>query len=171
MISVPGLGGLMARTGKSRVSKAVKQKVAKVKRKAVAVGTKVVAAAAKKAGKASGKIKALAASASIKKTKIAAAKEVPLEKKSVSQRLIETIEKRKLAKKDNAFGKIPGRRGRRPKNVEYTPNNNEEDSYVLESEHERLEYDTGIQLKEAGDDRAVKMERFEDFDEELNFDW
>lgn len=96
------------------------------------------------------------------------------EKKNVSQKLIETIERRKQerAEKQGAFlAKKPGRRGRRPKNVEYTPNNNEEDQYVFEPGYERLEYDTGIRLKDHSEDSTGGLERVEDFDEELNFDW
>ena len=97
-----------------------------------------------------------------------------VEKKNVSQKLLETIERRKRerAQKHGAFlVKKPGRRGRRPKNVEYTPNNNEEDQYVFEAEYERLEYDTGIRLKDHSEEAGGGLERVEDFDEELNFDW
>ena len=93
-------------------------------------------------------------------------------KKQVSQKLLETIEKRKQMKAQNGFGKPPGRRGRRPKDMsEYTPENREEEAYVLESDYEGIEYDTGIRLKGGGEDRGFGVERFEEFDEELNFDW
>lgn len=91
--------------------------------------------------------------------------------KKVSQRLIETIEKRRQAKA-GGIPRVPGRRGRRPKALaEYVPNNNEEDSYNNESDYEGLEYDTGIRLKEGKDEAGFSMDRFDDFDEELNFDW
>lgn len=97
--------------------------------------------------------------------------------KKVSQKLLETIERRKkvqgaAGKANSNFGRPAGRRGRRPKAaVEYTPGNQEEEAYVLESDYEGLEYDTGIRVKEGGDDRGFAVERFDDFDEELNFDW
>lgn len=91
--------------------------------------------------------------------------------KKVSQRLIETIEKRKQAKAGTP-GRVPGRRGRRPKALaEYIPNNNEEDTYNVDNDYEGLEYDTGIRVKGGKDDAGFSMDRFEDFDEELNFDW
>jgi len=93
-------------------------------------------------------------------------------KKEVSQKLIETIEKRKKSK--GMFGKPPGRRGRRPKNAsEYTPMNQEEDGYVLESDYEGIEYDTGIRVKDGGGATTdgFAVDRFDDFEvEELNFD-
>jgi hypothetical protein len=99
-----------------------------------------------------------------------AAEKVAAGAKKVSQKLLETIEKRKKAK-GGMFGKPAGRRGRRPKNAaEYTPVNQEEDGYVLESDYEGIEYDTGIRLKEGGDTDAFNLDRFEEFDEELNFD-
>ncbi len=67
-------------------------------------------------------------------------------------------------------GRPPGRRGRRPKNMDYQPSNNEEESYVLENDYETLEYDTGIRVK-SGKDDVMSLDRVEDFDEELNFDW
>jgi hypothetical protein len=113
--------------------------------------------------------------------KVAAHAEKAAEPKKVSQKLIETIEKRKQqaagAKpggKAMFAGKPPGRRGRRPKNaVEYTPEHQEEgsDVFVAESDYEGLEYDTGIRVNKAKDDGAFSLDRFEDFDEELNFDW
>jgi hypothetical protein len=108
------------------------------------------------------------------KAKVAAAPAAPEKTdtgaKKVSQKLLETIEKRKKAK-GGMFGKPAGRRGRRPKNAaEYTPVNQEEDGYVLESDYEGIEYDTGIRLKEGGEDGAFNLDRFEEFDEELNFD-
>lgn len=69
------------------------------------------------------------------------------------------------------FGK-PARRGRRPKaSAEYTPENSNEEGYVLEEQYERIEYDTGISYKsQGGDDGSFSLDRFDDFDEELNFD-
>jgi hypothetical protein len=98
--------------------------------------------------------------------------------KKVSQKLLETIERRKKAQGANGrpgsmFGKAPGRRGRRPKAaMEYVPGNQEEEAgYVLENDYEGLEYDTGIRVKEGGDDKGFNLDRFDDYDEELNFDW
>jgi hypothetical protein len=101
------------------------------------------------------------------------------EKKELSQKLVDTIEKRKQAKESDGklqgskfFVKPPGRRGRRPKNlVDYQPENREEDSYIVESERENIEYDTGIRVSERKDESGFGLDRFEDFDEELNFDW
>lgn len=100
-------------------------------------------------------------------------------KSQVAQRLAASLEKRKLEKqgavdkngKPSFFGRPPGRRGRRPKAAaEYTPSQQEEDSYAMEPEFEALEYDTGIRVKEGGDDGLFSFDRSEDFDEELNFD-
>jgi hypothetical protein len=95
--------------------------------------------------------------------------------KKVSQKLIETIEKRKQeqakAGNPNRFGKPAGRRGRRPKNVHYTPQHTDDDNYTNEAEFEGLEYDTGIRVKSKGEDGGFGVDRFEEFDEELNFDW
>jgi hypothetical protein len=116
----------------------------------------------------------LAAAAAAKAAPQAAAAQPAQGEKKVSQKLIETIEKRKKAQaaKSSMFAKPMGRRGRRPKAaVEYTPEHQEEEAYVLESDYEGLEYDTGIRVKENGDDRSFGMDRFEEFDEELNFDW
>lgn len=118
------------------------------------------------AGKKSEKVKATTATAAAAKA-VAAPTEGA---KKVSQKLLETIEKRKKAK--GMFGKPPGRRGRRPKNAaEYTPSNQEEDGYVLEQDMEGIEYDTGIRMKEGGDESGFALDRFDDFEvEELNFD-
>ncbi len=102
----------------------------------------------------------------------------PLDKqqpsKKVSQKLIETIEKRKKAQanqKTSSFGRPMARRGRRPRAaVEYTPVNNEDDTYSVENEYERLEYDTGIRLKEGVEDRGFGVERFDESNDELDFD-
>ncbi len=97
--------------------------------------------------------------------------------KKISQKFLEAMEKRKSqggwgARKGSMFGKPPARRGRRPKaSAEYTPENSNEEGYVLEEQFERIEYDTGISYKsQGGDDSSFSMDRFDDFDEELNFD-
>ena len=98
----------------------------------------------------------------------------PSQGKKVSQKLLEIIKKRQQTapKVNRVFGKPPGRRGRRPKQpIEYVPEHQEEENVTRENEYERLEYDTGIQVKSGGEDAGVNFERPEDFDEELNFDW
>lgn len=100
----------------------------------------------------------------------------PKTESKVSQKLLETIERRRKqsAASKGLFSKPPGRRGRRPKAAaEYVPGNSEEEaSYVLESDNENIEYDTGIRVKQGGEERSFGgFERLEDFDEELNFDW
>ncbi len=102
------------------------------------------------------------------------------EGKKLSAKLLEAIEKRQSAKaadskgKPNPFGRPMGRRGRRPKRLaEYTPTNGEESSNEQvenENQMEGLEYDTGIRVKEHQSDEMFSMDRFEDYDEELNFD-
>jgi len=97
--------------------------------------------------------------------------------KKVSQKLLETIERRKkgqeAGKGSQFYSKPPGRRGRRPKAAsEYIPGNqNEEEAYTLENDYTGIEYDTGIRVREGGEDRGFNVERFDDYDEELNFDW
>ncbi len=101
------------------------------------------------------------------------------EGKKLSSKLLEAIEKRQNAKatgpgKPSPFGRPMGRRGRRPKRLaEYTPTNGEEnssDQMENENQMEGLEYDTGIRLKEVKNEDMFSMDRFEDYDEELNFD-
>lgn len=101
------------------------------------------------------------------------------EGKKLSSKLLEAIEKRQNAKaegqgKPSPFGRPMGRRGRRPKRLaEYTPSNGEEnssDQMENENQMEGLEYDTGIRLKEVKNEDMFSMDRFEDYDEELNFD-
>ena len=119
------------------------------------------------------------------KAEKAAGKPAAAEAKKVSANLIATIEKRKQEKEAAAkksggsmFGRPMGRRGRRPKRpVEYTPTHSDEgggDGYDSDSPsgYEGFENDTGIRLKEekGGVEDAYGVERFEDFDEELNFD-
>lgn len=93
-------------------------------------------------------------------------------KKDISQKLLESIEKRKANSFGApAFGQPVRRRGRRPKNVEYTPSNQEDENFSYDSDAENLSYDTGIQVKGGGEDGGFSPDRLEDFDEELNFDW
>ncbi|NBX93869.1 MAG: hypothetical protein EB120_04415 [Proteobacteria bacterium] len=103
-------------------------------------------------------------------------------KKKLSEKFLATIEKRKAEQdKKPAFSKPRGRRGRRPKNLtDYQPysEEQEDDQYSYQSENENLEYDTGIRVQNAPqtgiafrDDGLVTLDRVEDFDEELNFDW
>lgn len=105
-----------------------------------------------------------------------AAQSVDPASKKISQKFLEAMEKRRGgwgARKGAAFGgRPPARRGRRPKaSSEYTPENNSEEAYVLESEFERIEHDTGISYKpRGGEDTGFSLDRIDDFDEELNFD-
>ena len=124
-----------------------------------------------KALKSNEKPSRLAKSAGI--TEEAEAAGIASAEKKVSQKLLETIERRKknkTATKGSAmFARPPGRRGRRPKGaVEYTPENQEEEALVMESDYEGIEYDTGIRLKQAKDESGFNVEY--EFDEELNFD-
>lgn len=166
----------MAKAVKSKVSKPVSKDVTK---KAVAVLAKAVTPDVKK------KV-AKASPAKVVTPKVAAraiSSELPTieTKKKVSDKLIETIEKRKAqqeaakqAGRPTPFGgKVPGRRGRRPKNIEYTPENREDDEVAAsDNEFERIEYDTGIRVGQRSfEDKGFGFERSEDFDEELNFDW
>ena len=95
--------------------------------------------------------------------------------KKVNPKLLETIERRKKAAQASgakpSFGRPAGRRGRRPKNlVDYTPEHTEEDGIAMEPDNmEGLEYDTGIRVSQANEDRGYNVDV--DFDEELNFDW
>lgn len=104
---------------------------------------------------------------------VAASQDVPAKK--VSQKLIETIEKRRQAqgKAPGAplFARPAGRRGRRPKGaVEYTPEHQEEDVLMADSDAEGLEYDTGIRVSQPREE-GFSLDRFDDHEEELNFDW
>ena len=135
----------MAKLGKSKVTKGKKPSSTKVIAAKLAPAKKVVKAAAA----------TKTVVVPVKKPVVKAAPHATkaAEPKKVSQKLIETIEKRKQqagAKpggKAMFAGKPPGRRGRRPKNaVEYTPEHQEEgsDVFVADSDYEGLEYDTGI---------------------------
>lgn len=151
----------MARAVKSGVLKKAKVQAKKQTKKVSPVAKQV---AAKKAGKAT----VSAATKPVAQPTLGA-------KKSISEKLLEAVEKRKAeqAAKSPFGGRPMGRRGRRPKNMtDYTPMSEEqEDSYVLEQENENLEYDTGIRVAGGKEDGAFSLDRIEDFDEELNFDW
>lgn len=146
------------------------------------VATKLVVKKAAKA-QAHPKTKMKLAKVASTKSKVAAVQPVekqletkPTDKPKVSTKLLEVIQERKKKQGDSAksnFGKPMGRRGRRPKNLsEYTPENQEDDMYNFEQEQVSLEYDAGIRInKPQGDDGVYNLDRFEDYDEELNFDW
>ena len=152
----------------------------KTKKKVVKSNKKVVSTAAKaKATKKVAKAKSAIPAQGASKAADLAAVPAKTEKRELSQKLVDTIEKRKQAKETSGqpqgskfFVKPPGRRGRRPKNlVDYQPENREEDAYIVESERENIEYDTGIRVTERKEESGFGLDRFEDFDEELNFDW
>lgn len=152
------------------MARAVKSKVRR--------GVKLTKASTKKAtGKLHEGKKAVKALAPKSKT-VSASDE---SKKKLSEKLIATIEKRKAEQAKNpAFSKPRGRRGRRPKNlVDYQPYSEEQqdDQYSYPNENENLEYDTGIRVggstsgASLRDDGGIVLDRVDDFDEELNFDW
>lgn len=95
----------------------------------------------------------------------------------ISRRLLEAIERRKKERGDDGesriaklFKKPVGRRGRRPKNVEYGASNGSDDEFTAtDSEAERLEYDTGIKVGFSVDGDSTTFERSDDYDEELDF--
>lgn len=158
----------MAKVSKSKVARPTSGSSSKLKKQSV---VKAVA-------KAEPKLKVVPPAKVAKKQAVAEPSENARQR--VAQKLAETLEKRKQEKAagggpgkgtNKFFGRPPGRRGRRPKSAsEYQPMQQEEDSYVLESEFERLEYDTGIRLKDSAEDGGFSLDRVEDFDEELNFD-
>lgn len=158
----------MARAAKLTAAKSGTKSKASTKSPIKAVATKLKVTAAEKVVAKPSKLAAPVQSV----TKKPAVDANVAGRKSVSQKLLETIARRKQAKagQKGFFTKPPGRRGRRPKNVEYTPGSNEEETLVYETD-ERLEYDTGIRVAEKSEDSSLSMERFEEFDEELNFDW
>ncbi|NBW98648.1 hypothetical protein EBR03_03665 [bacterium] len=160
----------MARAVKSKVGRGVKKaKVTKKPRTKLAPKTKPAVRTAK--------------TKTIKPVQVMATPVVSAEesKKKISEKLLATIEKRKAEQAKNpAFSKPRGRRGRRPKNmVDYQPYSEEQqdDPYAYPSENENLEYDTGIRVSSPSssgvfrEDGGVSLDRVEDFDEELNFDW
>ena len=164
------------------MARIIKAKSAKLKPKKAAKAQAMATPAAKTASSTDAKSKHLKLvhsqneNAKADKTAKAKGKDVAAPEKKVSSKLIETIERRKAEqqgkKGGQMFGRPAGRRGRRPKAAaEYTPTNSDEEAYVLESDYEGLEYDTGISVKTPKDDGAFNLERFEDFEEELNFDW
>lgn len=94
--------------------------------------------------------------------------------KKLSSRLLETLERHRQKRMAQLAALKPkGRRGRRPKvSLDYVPEHQEEDSYVLEQEYEALQYDTGIPVpSKEGETAGVNVERSEEYDEELNFEW
>lgn len=99
--------------------------------------------------------------------------------KSISPKLVEAIQQKTQSttpqkkKGFQLYSRPMGRRGRRPKGMEgYTPMHQDEDAYILEPDYEAIAYDTGIKAKKPQtDDNLVNVERFEEFDEELDFDW
>lgn len=109
------------------------------------------------------------------KAKTTAAKQLAEEsgEKKLSSKLLETLERhRQKRAAEFAASKPKGRRGRRPKvSLDYVPEHQEEDGYVLEQEFETLQYDTGIAVPSKADESGLALDRAEDFDEELNFDW
>ncbi|MBM4303718.1 MAG: hypothetical protein FJ112_05265 [Deltaproteobacteria bacterium] len=166
----------MAKAVKSNGAKSAQ----KTKKRVVKNNKGVVSASAKvKAVKGAVKAKSGRSAQRAAKSPVLVTSQPKPEKKELSQKLVDTIEKRKQAKESDGkpqgskfFVKPPGRRGRRPKNlVDYQPENREEDSYIVESERENIEYDTGIRVSERKDESGFGVDRFEDFDEELNFDW
>lgn len=109
------------------------------------------------------------------KGKAAVAKQIADDagEKKLSSKLLETLEKHRQKRVAQLAAERPkGRRGRRPKvSLDYVPEHQEEDAYVLEQEFEALQYDTGIPVPSKGEEAGVVVDRAEDFDEELNFDW
>ena len=70
------------------------------------------------------------------------------------------------------FSRPQMRRGRRPKAMaDYQPNNNEDENREEEVDYKGLEYDTGIRVAKPKDENPFNMDRFDDNDEELNFDF
>lgn len=165
----------MAKLGKSRPAKAKKPAVTEIKAPKKSVIAKarltVVKGGAKKLKAAApAKAEAKVAVKGSAKADVASHQKAAAPQKKVSEKLLETIEKRRKAQA--VFARPMGRRGRRPKNaVEYTPEHQEEDVLVAEENYEGLEYDTGIRVKQAKDEGGFNLDRFEEFDEELNFDW
>ncbi len=70
------------------------------------------------------------------------------------------------------FARPQMRRGRRPKALaDYKPNSDEEENREEEVDYKGLEYDTGIRVAKPRDDNPFNMDRYDDYDEELNFDF
>jgi len=160
----------MARAVKSKVRRGVKLTKASTKKAKVKLheGAKAGKSASPKASKT---IQAAQAKASVPEQG----------KKKLSEQLMATIAKRKAEQAQKpGFSKPRGRRGRKPKNlVDYQPYSEEQqdDQYMYPNENENLEYDTGIRVggstggMSLRDDGTMVLDRVEDFDEELNFDW
>lgn len=91
--------------------------------------------------------------------------------KAIAPRLLEALERRRRASEENDSGPVKpaGRRGRRPK-AGYTEYQPDEEGVSAEPETESLEYDTGIKVARKEDEFGA-LDRSEDFEEELNFDW
>jgi len=92
------------------------------------------------------------------------------EKKDIKTLLIESIERRKQLAEAN-IKPPPKRRGRKPKDVSEYNAAQDDDAFGTETEIENLQYDTGIQIKKETDEFGIALDRFEEYDEELNFDW
>ena len=109
------------------------------------------------------------------KGKMALAKQLADEsgEKKLSSRLLEKLESHRQKRQAELVAAKPkGRRGRRPKvSLEYVPEHQDEEAYVLEQELETLQYDTGIPVPSKGEESGPTQDRPEEFDEELNFDW
>lgn len=91
--------------------------------------------------------------------------------KPISPKLLEAIERRRRAAEENEeMPKPVGRRGRRPK-AGFTDYQPDEEGFNAEPEvSESLEYDVGIKVARKEDEFGA-LDRSEDFEEELNFDW
>src|SRR5690606_10154985 len=104
-------------------------------------------------------------------------------KTKISEALLATLAKRKEGgEKKGGTGATKGgapgiprprmRRGRRPKALaDYTPSHQEEADSSQEVDYQGLEYDTGITVHRRGDDLGLNFDRFDDGEEELNFDY
>ena len=70
------------------------------------------------------------------------------------------------------FSRPQMRRGRRPKAMaDYKPNSDEEESREEDVDYKGLEYDTGIRVAKPRDENPFSLDRYDDHDEELNFDF
>ena len=92
---------------------------------------------------------------------------------SVAELLAERLRKRREQEENpDDFDGPPkrSRRGRRPKNISDYSNQNDEPGYGSDADYRGLEYDTGIRVKKSAEDKGFVAERYDDFEEELNFD-
>ena len=55
--------------------------------------------------------------------------------------------------------------------ADYQPNNNEDENREEEVDYKGLEYDTGIRVAKPRDENPFSLDRYDDHDEELNFDF